>query len=71
MMTEAGRRRLDDERVENPTHEQFSLPWGGRNPRALTQAYIRFSLKAQDDGVPDVFEENALEEQCRRHHYGW
>ena len=27
--------------------ERAALPWGGKSPRVLTAAYVRFTLKAQ------------------------
>ena len=62
-MTEAGRRFLYE---QQELELDDSLPWGGRSPRSLTQAHIRFSLK-DDAATLDDFDEELIDEQCRRH----
>ncbi len=42
MITPCGRSVLDRLRVEQGLDPE--LPWGGRTPRVLTQAHIRFNL---------------------------
>ncbi len=67
-MTRAGQVALDLLRIEDPQRE---LPWGGRSPRALTDAFKRFSLRHEDDqGEPTDVSDAMIEEQCRRHFHG-
>ena len=47
-----------------------SLPWGGRSPRLLTQAHIRFSLSQEAATLEEKGDDQFLDEQCRRHLYG-
>ncbi len=46
------------------------LPWGGRSPRVLTQAWNRFRFVRETATLNEWPDERAIEEQCRRHHYG-
>ncbi len=48
---------------------QLELPWGGRSPRTLTQAFQRFSLQHEAARLEELDDE-IIEEQCRRHLYG-
>ena len=66
-MSEAGRLELDRLRMEQGL--QLELPWGGRSPRVLTHAHIRFSL-SQRDGEDDL-SDAMIDEQYRRFHYGF
>ncbi len=68
-MTREGRAVLDRLRVEQGLDP--SLPWGGRSPRCLTRAYERFTFKARDDDVNGFFDEEVINEQCRRHLHGF
>ena len=48
MMTEAGRKKLDDLRVEQlDLFEDRRLPWEGRSPRVLTRAFQKFSFRLE------------------------
>ena len=67
MMTPEGRAVLDKLRQESPDE---SLPWGGRSPRVLTEAYQRFSLSHEAATLDEFFDDQLIDEQCRRHHYG-
>ena len=72
-MTRAGRQlflKLRDEQgvllPEDPT-----VPWGGRSPRSLTDAFIRFSLPQETaNREVDDWGDEYLDEQCRRHFNG-
>jgi len=77
-LTEAGRRLLLDGKTRDmfedlvqrdPTSSQGLIPWDGQSPRALTEAAIAFSL-AQEGREPNEVDA-AIDEQCRRHLYGW
>ena len=46
------------------------LLWGGRSPRVLTEAYIRFSLSQEASSLDEFFDEEVIDEQCRRHQHG-
>ena len=68
-MTREGLRFLDELRVEDP---QLELPWEGRSPRVLTQAYQKFTL-SRETAPPMVefeFDDQILDEQDRRFHHG-
>ena len=71
MMTEAGRLLLDELRQGDLDPAQLELPWGGRSPRVLTQAHIRFSLRPRDDEDEPSASDAMVEEMCRRHQYGY
>ncbi len=68
MMTPAGRAFLDKERKDSKDPRQLDLPWGGRSPRVLTEAYQRFNLRAGDGAVEpvDAADEELINEQYRR-----
>jgi len=71
MITEAGRRKLDELRLADPIAEQRLLPWGGRSPRELTQAALARSLAPRGAVAEPISDEDALiDEQCRRHFHG-
>ncbi len=53
----------------DPTSSQGLLPWDGRSPRDLTEAAIRFSLGHEGASLNEV--DAQIDEQCRRHLYGW
>ena len=61
-VTAAGRAVLDELRVEQGLDPK--LPWGGRSPRVLTEAYERFTLKAGDDA--NASWDALIDEQYRR-----
>jgi len=65
MMTEAGRRKLYE---QQELELDPSLPWGGRSPRSLTEAYQRFSLRQETTTVDEFFvwDEEVVNEQYRR-----
>jgi len=67
-MTPEGRKRLEAYRRE-VEEGQLELPWGGRSPRELTDAYKRFSLSARDDAEV-IWDDRLLEEQHRRFRHG-
>jgi len=69
MMTAAGRKALEELRKAEELG-QLELPWEGRSPRDLTRAAAQFRLKAQDDDVEALSEDERLDEQCRRHFHG-
>ena len=64
MITGPGRRLLDELRLSHGLDE--SLPWGGRSPRALTEAHQRFRLKPRGDDAHWFFHEEEQDEQYRR-----
>ena len=68
-MTPAGRAKLDGLRVADP---QLHLPWGGRSPRHLTDAYQRFSLKPGTSSVDEFGDHTDAEvdEMYRRFSHG-
>jgi len=70
VITPKGRAVLDELRVKQGLDPK--LPWGGRSPRALTQAAISFNLESLDDDVNGFSpEEDArIEEQYRRFRHG-
>ena len=53
----------------DPTAEQGIEPWNGQSPRDLTE--VQISLKLGNEGASLNAEDAALDEQCRRHQYGW
>ncbi len=53
----------------DPTAAQGLVPWDGQSPRDLTDAAKRFRLG--HEGASLMAEDAAIDEQCRRHHYGW
>ncbi len=64
MMTPRGRAKLDELQLEfglDPT-----LPWGGRSPRVLTEAYQRFSLSCEAAPLDAEFDDAVVDEQYRR-----
>ena len=64
MMTSAGLAALDKLRTESPSEE---LPWGGRSPRVLTEAYQRFKLRQEAAPLDEEWPpDSLLEEQNRR-----
>ena len=68
-MTAAGHRVLEAARDKD---RQLELPWEGRSPRHLTEAWERFRLQREKTtviGDPE-WDEEFLDQQCRRHHYG-
>ncbi len=69
-ITPEGRERLDRARVANPQPGAAELPWGGRSPRTLTEAYIRFSLSQEASTLNEGLDDLMLDEQCRRHFHG-
>ncbi len=77
-LTEAGRRLLrrgkqaelfEELVLRDPTAAQGLVPWDGQSPRDLTEAHIAFSL-AQEGREPNAVDAQ-IDEQCRRHLYGW
>ena len=67
-MTRAGVAALDKARVKqglDPTQ-----PWGGRSPRVLTRAYIRFTLGRQTTTLDESRRLQAFINNRRRRHYG-
>jgi len=68
-MTPAGRAKLDRQRVEDP---QLELPWGGRSPRHLTNAYKRFTLRDETAPLDEECEvsDDVIDEMYRRYQYG-
>ena len=77
-LTEAGKRRVrlwgQGElfkvlELRDPTAAQGLVPWDGQSPRDLTEAAERFSF-AQEGREPNAVDA-AVDEQCRRHLYGW
>ncbi len=72
-LTRAGTLALEQLRLEQLSPEEKArLPWGGASPRTLTDAYNRFTLKAQADDVHGSSEvdDEIIDEQCRRHFNG-
>ena len=67
-MTPTGRAVLDELRKRQGLDPE--LPWGGRSPRVLTQAYQRFTLPLEAATLKPIFDEEVIDEQCRRHHHG-
>ncbi len=67
MMTAAGRLFLDACRIGQL---DLSLPWGGRSPRVLTKAYEEYTLRCVATPLDEWLDDEELDEQCRRHHYG-
>ncbi len=65
-MTPEGYEQLEMFRMEEPDK---SLPWDGRSPRTLTRAYEAFRLHQR--GASLNAEDARIDEQCRRHQYGW
>ncbi len=63
-LTPAGRAALDKLRVEQGLDPK--LPWGGRSPRVLTEAHIRFSLGHEAATLDDFFEDSVIDEQHQR-----
>jgi len=55
--------------VADPTAEQGIAPWDGQSPRSLTEAQKRLSLGNEGASLNAV--DAQIEEQCRRHLYGW
>ena len=70
MMTAAGRRALEALRRARELG-QLDLPWGGRSPRELTDAWKRFSLRQRDDENEGSASDEMVDEQCRRHQHGF
>ena len=78
-ISEAGRRILQYGKtadmfarlaLEDPTAEQRGLePWDGLSPRVLTEAHKRFNLGHEGASLNEV--DAQIDEQCRRHLYGW
>jgi len=77
-LTAAGRRLLlhgktldvFEELVQrDPTAAQGLVPWDGQSPRDLTEHRIDISLGHEGASLND--EDARIEEQCRRHQYGW
>jgi len=66
MMTPQGRAKLDELKVSQGLDPQ--LPWGGRSPRVLTEAYQKYTLRHE---AAPLDEDAAVEEQYRRFQYGW
>ncbi len=67
MITKAGRKKLAfGAQLELG---QGLVPWGGQNPRDLTESAIRFRLAPQGR-EPEYGSDAFLDEQCRRHQYG-
>jgi len=68
-LTRAGRAKLDRLQVEDPAKD---LPWGGRSPRHLTEAYSLFKLRPETPSVDEECElsDQLLDEQYRRFHNG-
>ncbi len=67
-MTEAGRAALDKLRVGQGLDP--NIPWGGRSPRVLTEAYKRFRFEATSDDADSIFDDQVLDEQSQRQQYG-
>ncbi len=77
-LTAAGRRLLlhgqivdmfEGLRQRDPTAEQGLEPWDGQSPRDLTEARISFKLGHEGASLNEV--DAQIDEQCRRHLYGW
>jgi len=62
-MTPRGRALLDELQQEAL---DSSLPWGGRSPRFLTEAYQRFSLPQEAAPLERFFDEGVIDEQYQR-----
>ena len=67
-ITHHGLRRLDSLRRSQGLDPD--LPWGGRSPRLLTRAWEFFRFVRETATLDEWPTEEAIEEQCRRHHYG-
>ena len=59
---------LDGLRVEQGFDPD--LPWGGRSPRHLTEAYQRFSFRLEAATLDEFFDEDVVDEQYRRFQNG-
>ena len=59
MITPRGRAILDSLRVEQGLDPD--LPWGGRSPRHLTEAYQRFSLTHEAPSLDEFFDEEVID----------
>ena len=75
MITGAGRSRLDELRIKQAEADpaQLVLPWGGRSARALIQGGLdeRIEARKLSHEATPLNEDLMIDEQCRRHHYGW
>ncbi len=70
-MTSAGIELLDALRcIDPPDSDQLELPWGGRSPRVLTEAWKRFKFVRETATLDEWPAESVIEEQCRRHFHG-
>ncbi len=70
-ITKAGMLALDRARKSDP---RPALPWGGRSPRVLTEAWKAFNLESRRDDLNDsffVWDGYLIDKQCQRHLYGW
>ncbi len=77
-LTEAARRLLRHGRTadmfeelirRDPSADQGIAPWDGQSPRDLTDARIGVSLGHEGASLNE--EDARIEEQRRRHLYGW
>ncbi len=57
---------MDRQRREHPDQLLLKLPWGGRSPRCLTRAHMRFNLEPSGDDATMEFDDEVLNEQYRR-----
>ncbi len=64
VLTQRGRQQLDELRQAQGLDE--SVPWGGRSPRSLTQAAMKFRLSPAATALNRLTDEE-LDEQSRRH----
>jgi len=55
--------------LRDPTADLGNDPWDGQSPRDLTEARNSFILG--HEGASLNAESLRIEEQCRRHLYGW
>ena len=55
--------------LRDPTAAQGLVPWNGQSPRDLTGQQEVVSL-AQEGREPNELDAQ-IDEQCRRHLYGW
>jgi len=77
-LTAAGRRLLTHGKTRDlfeelirrdPTALQGNVPWDGRSPRGLTRSAESFSLGHEGASLNE--EDAQIDEQCRRHQYGF
>jgi len=53
----------------DPLADQDLEPWDGQSPRDLTEVQLSLNLGHEGASLNEV--DAQIEEQCRRHLYGW